>query len=491
MIGIAWLVSHARQFYLTRKLLHRLPGRKRPFVQNDGPAEARPSEANGADESKARTAFPWRIVLWGVALQLLFGLFVLRTPAGLQLFGFLNDAVVRLLGFTAEGSRFLFGDYLDFRFSMALQVLPTIIFFSALMAVLYHLGIMQRVVFAFSWIMQKTLRTSGPETLAASANIFVGQTEAPLLIKPYLKTMSRSEINAVMVGGFANVAGGVLAAYVGMLHTRFPGIAGHLIASSVMSAPASLLIAKVMLGEDKPSSIGAVAPTEPAAKSPYANLVDAAASGASEGLTLALNVAAMLLAFVALVAMVNYLFELPALLHNRGVWQQTLTALHGRTLSDAVCHGESATESAGRLSHCIELANQTLGTSHVAWTPWSMERILGYCLWPLAWLMGVPAHECTTVASLLGEKTILNEFVAYVSLSENLTSAEPLSDRSRMIASYALCGFANLSSIAIQIGGIGALVPERRSEIATLGFKAMIGGSLATFMTACVAGLMG
>ncbi len=394
--------------------------------------------------SRHRRQTPWNIVLWGVALQLTFGLFVLKTPIGRITFSWLNDVTVRLLDFTKEGSRFIFGDYLDDKFTLALHVLPTIIFFSSLMTVFYHLGVMQRVVEALAYVMRRTLGTSGAETLSAAANVFIGQTEAPLMIKPYLERMTRSELNAVMVAGFSTVAGGVLAAYVGMLKDHFPDIAGHLIAASVMSAPAALVIAKVMLPElaDSETAKGARLGTERVDR----NILDAAARGASEGLTLALNVAAMLLAFLALLALLNYMLGWPVEAYNH------------LTSSDL--------------------------------EPWTLEEMLGTVMWPLAFLMGVDPQDCSQVAQLLGEKIVLTEFVSYVHLSEMLENGESLAPRSVTIASYALCGFANFGSIGIQLGGIGAIVPSRRTDLADLAFRAMIGGALATCMTGAVAGLL-
>lgn len=439
--------------------------------------------------STDRKAFPWRIALAGVGLQLGFGVLVLKTDAGLALFAFLNDAVGQLLEFTEEGSRFLFGDYLDQRFTVALNVLPTIIFFSALMTVLYHLGVMQRIVKAVAWAMQRTLRTSGAETLSAAANIFVGQTEAPLVIKPYVARMTRSELMAVMTGGFATVAGGVMAAYVGMLRAHFPDIAGHLIAASVMSAPASLVIAKVMLPErETPETAGTL---ETKGEQPYANVIDAAASGAADGLKLALNVGAMLLAFVALVAMVNWLFAVPALIHNRIEWAEALGALDRAATS--VPEGCDAPSGATALAECLRAVN-ALGVTQSPLEPWdpvSMQSILGWVFWPVAFLMGVPTSDCAAVGALLGERLVLNEFVAYLRLGEGLAQETPmLGRRAAVIVTYALCGFANFSSIAIQIGGISAIAPERRGDLAQVGPRAMIAGMLACFMTACVAGML-
>ncbi|MEQ9074291.1 MAG: nucleoside transporter C-terminal domain-containing protein [Sandaracinaceae bacterium] len=433
--------------------------------------------------SVRRDRFPWRIALWGVGLQLLFGVFVLKTSVGLALFGFLNEVVARLLEFTEDGSRFLFGDYLDNEFTVALNVLPTIIFFSSLMSVLYHLGWMQKVVQGVAWVMQRTLRTSGAETLSAAANIFVGQTEAPLVVKPFVDDMTRSELMAVMTGGFATVAGGVLAAYVGMLRDDFPDIAGHLIAASVMSAPAALVIAKVIVPETEvPKSAQSLALET---DKPHVNVIDAAAGGAGEGLKLALNVGAMLLAFLALVAMINYLVALPSLVHNQLVWESLQEAL--ASAQRATPEGCADPSGAAAYASCIEQGRALVDGDFSAWQPWSLQMLLGYLFWPLAFVMGVPVEDCAAVASLLGEKLVLNEFVAYLHLAGEL---DTLSHRATVITTYALCGFANLGSIAIQIGGIGGIAPKRRGELAQLGLRAMLAGTLAAFMTACVAGIL-
>lgn len=395
--------------------------------------------------STRRWTIPWRVILWGLGLQLGFGLFVLKTPVGLALFRFLNDVVVRLLEFTNEGAEFVFGKYFSEQFTFALHVLPTIVFFSSLMAVLYHLGVMQRAVSGIAWLMRRTMGTSGSETLSAASNIFVGQTEAPLVVRPYVQTMTWSELMAIMVGGFATVAGGVMAAYVGMLKDHFPDIAGHLIAASVMSAPAALVVAKTMVPETETSQTAGEVKMR--VERVDANVIEAAARGAGDGLKLALNVGAMLLAFIALVALVNHLIGLPVQWYNDMVGGQALE-------------------------------------------PWTLQQILGYVFWPLSFLMGVAPEDCGAVGSLLGEKIVLNEFVAYKELAGKLTGGEQLRPRSLIIATYALCGFANFSSIAIQIGGIGSIAPDRRSDLARLGLRAMAGGVLAACMTASVAGLL-
>jgi len=408
-----------------------------------------------------RKRIDWRLVAAGLGIQAVFGVIVLKTAAGRAFFSAVGDGITGLLRFQEQGARFVFGNLvqstvpvgvpgangaLDTTAGMvantgaffAFNVLPTIIFFSALMSVLYYLGVMQAVVKGLAWVMQKTLGTSGAETLSASGNIFLGQTEAPLLIKPFVKTMTRSELNTVMVGGFATVAGGVLAAYVGMLSGVFPNIASHLLAASVMNAPAGLLLSKIILPEaEEPVTRGSLKMDAHAAES---SVIEAAASGAGQGLQLALNVAAMLMAFVALVALLNFLLG----------W-------------------------AGGLAGYPEL---------------SLQAILGFLLRPLAWVMGVPWAETGYVGGLIGLKTTLNEFVAYAQFASDLGAGAPLSPRSAIILTYALLGFANFSSIAIQIGGIGGLAPERRPEIARLGLRAMIAGNLAAMLSASLAGML-
>ncbi|MDE2850982.1 MAG: NupC/NupG family nucleoside CNT transporter [Acidobacteriota bacterium] len=373
----------------------------------------------------------WRTVATGIGIQFVLALLILKTAPGRAFFAGATEVVTGFLGFADEGSRFVFGQGFEL-VPFAFRVLPTIIFFSSVVAVLYHLGVIQRVVKVFAVVMTKVMGTSGPESLSASANIFVGQTEAPLLIRSYVGNMTRSELMAVMTGGFATVAGGVLAAYVGM------GIsAGHLIAASVMSAPAALVMAKLMIPETETDKVSAKADFK--VKTPWANMIDAAAQGAGDGLKLALNVGAMLLAFIALVALVN------GILGPVGGW----IGLPGLNL----------------------------------------EMILGFLFRPLAWVMGVPWAEADAVGTLLGLKTAANEFVAY-SRFEDISAENQLSEKSRVIATYALCGFSNFSSIAIQIGGIGGIAPERKSELASLGLRAMIAGTLACLQTATIAGLL-
>ncbi|RMG14589.1 MAG: NupC/NupG family nucleoside CNT transporter [Planctomycetota bacterium] len=415
--------------------------------------------------SKDRKHISWRLVFWGLALQIVLGAFVMKTSAGRELFRILNDLVMALLGSTTEGAKFVFGKLAEqgnmpvgkggpfgpvsdtgmvaeIGSYFAFGVLPTIIFFSSLMAVLYHLGVMQLLVRGVAWVMQRTMGTSGSETLSAAGNIFVGQTEAPLLVRPFVPGMTESELMAVMTGGFATVAGGVMAAYVGLLSNMFAGIAGHLISASVMSAPAALVCAKLLIPEPVPEKSETYGELKLELKSTDANLIDAAARGAGDGLKLALNVGAMVLAFVALIAMAN-----------KGLgWA-----------------GE-----------------HVFGTEGL-----TLQLILGKLLAPVAWLLGVPWEDCGLVGRLIGIKTVVNEFVAYIDLSTMLGPEGGLKNpRSVVIATYALCGFANFGSIAIQIGGIGGIAPERRGDLAKLGLRAMIAGTIAAFLTATVAGLM-
>ncbi len=404
--------------------------------------------------SSRKRAIDWRLVAWGFALQFVLCILVLGIPAfGVSgplrfLFEATSQGVNAILDYTLEGSRFLFGDLVNtdkMGYIVAVQVLPTIIFMASLMSVLYHLKVMQYVIRFSAWLMQKSMRTSGAETLAAAANIFVGQTEAPLVVKPFVERMTRSELFCLMTGGMATVAGGVLAAYVGLLRVHIPDIAGHLLTASVLSAPAALLFAKIMIPETEVSETKGSLPKD-SLGSPHANVIDAAASGASEGLSLSLNVAAMLLAFIALIALVN------------GILGSVGELLSFESFSALVFPKDPP---------------QTL----------SVQLILGWIFAPIAWLMGVPSHEILQAGALLGEKTVLNEFFAYIHLAE---MGSQLSERSIIILSYALCGFANFSSIAIQLGGIGGLAPKRRSEMAVLGIRSVIAGSLACFSTACI-----
>jgi concentrative nucleoside transporter, CNT family len=396
-----------------------------------------------------RKRIDWRLVVTGLALQAGFGLLVLRSAPGRWFFARVGDVVTGVLGFVVEGARFVFGYLVDFNIPagidasagpsvFAFKVLPTVIFFSSLMSVLYYMGIMQVVVKGIAWIMQKTLHTSGAETLSASGNIFLGQTEAPLLIKPFVATMTPSELITVMIGGFATVSGGVMAAYVALLQRDFPTIAGHLLAASVMNAPAGLLLAKMIQPETGEPITRNTLRIE--VEKTDSNVIEAAASGAGMGVTLALNIGGMLIAFIALVAMLNF-----------GItWVGTHLGVEGLTI----------------------------------------QSILGTVLRPIAWVMGVPWADTGYVGSLIGLKVTLNEFVAYSQFAADLQKGVAIDPRSAVVAAYALLGFANFSSIAIQIGGIGGLAPARRGEIARFGMRAMIAGNLAAFMSASWAAML-
>lgn len=388
-----------------------------------------------------------RLIGFGLMLQIIFALVVLRTEWGRATFDALGSVFVVLLGFTRTGSEFIFGSFMDveqFGFVFAVQVLPTIIFFASLMAVLYHLGWMQKVVQVMAWVMTRTLRVSGAESLSVAANVFVGQTEAPLVVRPYIDRMTQSELFTMMVAGMATIAGGVLAAYVGVLGGNDPVqqlyYAKHLLSASIMAAPATIVVAKMMIPEMEQSLTKGQVKIN--IERDTHNVIEAAANGAADGVKLALNVGAMLLAFLALIAMLNY---------------------------------------------PLEMLGDKLGIAEALGKPFNLSLILGYLCAPLAWVIGVPWGEATTVGSLIGQKVVANEFLAYTQL--NLVK-ETLSEQGLLISTYALCGFANFSSIAIQIGGIGGLAPDRKKDLAKLGLKAVFGGTMVTLMTATIAGVI-
>lgn len=441
-----------------------------------------------------RRGVNWRIVGIGVGLQLAFALFIFYVPGGDDVFEAATVAVKKLLQFTDVGSAFIFESFVTNEWDVGLinfafAVLPTIIFFSSLMTILYHLGLMQKVVYYMAKAMQKAMGTSGAETLSATANIFVGQTEAPLVVKPYVEKMTMSELMVVMTGGFATVAGGVLAIYVSMLQPTFPDIAGHLLAASVMSAPAALVIAKIMWPEtERAETAGDI---EMHDEKIDANVLDAASRGAAEGLKLALNVGAMLLAFLALIAMINYLLGLPSLLWNKGVLGELIAWYQAQGMAvPAGCGLEGIADEA--VHGCVTQMAAVEGAPDVsAWPMITLELIFGYVFWPFAWIMGVPTQDCYLIGQLLGEKMVVNELVAYKSLAEMLQDpTTQLSQRSVVIATYALCGFANFGSIGIQLGGIGGIAPSRKSDLAKIALRAMIGGTLAAFMTGTIAGIL-
>ncbi|GHD71151.1 nucleoside transporter [Luteimonas padinae] len=395
----------------------------------------------------------WKLVGTGIVLQITFAALVLLVPGGRDVFDWLGQLFVRVLGFVNAGSEFIFGSLMDvntYGFIFAFQVLPTIIFFASLMAVLYHFGVMQMVVRAMAWAITKVMRVSGAETTSVCASVFIGQTEAPLTVRPYISRMTESELITMMIGGMAHIAGGVLAAYVGMLGAGDPAqqayYAKHLLAASIMAAPATLVIAKILIPETgEPLTRGTV---RMEVENTTSNVIDAAAAGAGDGLKLALNIGAMLLAFIALIAMIN----------------APLTWL-----------------------------GEVTGVAAAIGKPTDLAAIFGYVLAPLAWLIGVPWADAGTVGSLIGQKVVINEFVAYLQLAEIVNGrvdGVSLSDEGRLIATYALCGFANFSSIAIQIGGIGGLAPDRRQDLARFGLRAVLGGTIATLMTATIAGVL-
>lgn len=415
--------------------------------------------------SNNRQAISWRMVLSALGLQVVLAVFLLKgadmgavfSPLGWpkMFFSWVSGFFVLVLNFTTAGAVFIFGDLAkgpgmegSMGMFFAFQVLPTIIFFGSLMGVMYHMGVMQKVVQGMAWAMSKFLGTSGAESLSVTANIFVGQTEAPLVVRPYLRTMTMSELMAVMTGGMATIAGGVMAAYIQILGDPYAQAMGlsldagrllfaeQLLGASIMAAPAALLLAKMMIPEvDVPATRGEV---NIQIEQTSANVIDAAAAGASDGLKLALNVGAMLLAFLALIAMLNYMIG-----WGGGFFGVSLT----------------------------------------------LEQLLGWGLSPLAWLIGIPTPDIFEFGSLLGTKIIANEFVAYLKLAGEIGS-NTLDPKTILMATFALCGFANLSSIAIQIGGIGPLAPERTSDLAKLGVRAVLAGTFANLMTATIAGIL-
>jgi concentrative nucleoside transporter, CNT family len=397
--------------------------------------------------SNKRKQFPWRTVIWGMALQFVFALFILKTPIGLRLFQGAQVVMDQLNAYAYDGAKMVFGPLADGDmlrktfgptggYVFAISVTATIILISSLSSLFYYWGVLQKVVAAMAWVMMKTMRTSGSESLAGASNIFLGQTEAALVIRPYLPKMTQSEIMALMVTGFSTIATGVMAVYAGMEGLS----AGHILTASVLGAPAGLLVSKVMFPETEQSETGERCHFE--TKRTATNSIDAICNGAGEGVMLSINVMAMLMAFVAIVALLNGLI----------VWPQ----------------------------HAFGVA-----------APLTIQQMLGWVNAPFAWLMGVPWNDCPFIGQILGERIVLNEFVGYLDLS-NFVKTHPgaVDPRSVTLASYALCGFANFSSIAIQIGGIGALAPERRHDLARLGFRAMVAGLLACYVMTTVVGIM-
>ena len=386
--------------------------------------------------SNNRKAISARTVVWGISLQIFFAIIILKIPFVKAQFSFVDTLFKKLISFSDAGGDFLFKSFIpgvgyhEAMINFAFRALPVIIFFSSLIAVTYHFGIIQFIVKQVALVMKKSMKTSGAETLSVSANIFVGQTEAPILIRPYVNNMTNSELMAIMTGGFATAAGSVLALYVLWLQ-GIPGIAGHMLAASIMSAPAALVIAKIIYPETNNSEMGDEIRID--INRETENGMDALGRGATDGLKLAANVAAMLVAFISIITMINFSLEF----------------LFSTTMQD----------------------------------------ILGVLFQPLAWTMGIPWAEARVVGSLMGEKIVLTELIAYANLSE-LINNNAISERTAIISSYALCGFANFGSIGIQLGGIGGMAPDRRKDLSKLGMKAMIGGALASWLTATIAGIL-
>ncbi|MFZ5971750.1 MAG: NupC/NupG family nucleoside CNT transporter [Bacteroidota bacterium] len=410
-----------------------------------------------------RKAIDWRLVLVGIVIQLIFGLIIGKVAWAQQAFVFLSEKFVTFLGFAANGAEFLYGDLArnsagnpnvkhNLGFLFAFQALPTVIFFSAITAGLYYLGILQKIVFGFAWVMARTMRLSGSESLSAAANIFMGQTEAPLLVRPFIKNMTSSELHCLMVGGMATIAGSVLGAYVSFLGGNEPAsqakFATYLLSASIMNAPAAIVLAKLFLPETEPEKIDRELKVNK--EQIGSNLVDAMASGAADGLKLALNIGAMLLAFIAIVFAVNWV------------------------LVDG-------------LGAATGLNEWVVRTTNGTYQGFSLQYILGQVFRVFAFCIGVSWEESLQVGSLLGQKLVINEFIAYLDLA-SMKEQGLLSEKSIRIATYALCGFANFSSIAIQIGGIGGMAPGRQSDLSRLGLRAMVAASLATLMTATIAG---
>ncbi len=420
--------------------------------------------------SNNRKAINWRLVGAGMLLQLGLALLILKVPYVNVIFDYIAKGFQQILSFTEAGAQFLFGsivqDMSTFGYIFAFQVLPTIVFFSALSAILYYFGILQKVVYGLSWLMSRTMGLSGPESLAAAANVFIGQTEAPLVIKPYLEGMSKSEMMCLMTGGMATIAGGVFAAYVGYLGGEDPAqqvyFAKHLLTASIISAPAAIVAAKMLYPEEENKSINEQTKMM---DDPSNNLLDAISRGTTDGLKLAINVGAMLLVFTALVYMLNVIF---------------MSATDGINLVAIELFGKGVGD---------WNANINAGTDG-RFEGFSFTYLLGVLFAPVAWVLGTPAADITVVGQLLGQKTVINEFIAYAELNALREAGVNFQPKSLIIATYALCGFANFASIGIQIGGIGAIAPGQRKTLTELGIKALIGGTIASFLTAAIAGLL-
>ncbi len=425
--------------------------------------------------SNNRGKIDWALVIKGLLFQIILAVVILKVPFVYEVFKIIADFFVKILDFTEAGANFVFGDWpadawiqdTDFSqnppaqvpyklgYMFAFKVLPTIVFYAALSSVLYYLGILQKIIFVFAWVMSKIMRLSGAESIAAAANVFIGQTEAPLIIRPYLDKMTKSEIMCLMTGGMATIAGSVFAAFVGFLGGSDPEMqrfyATHLLTASIVSAPAAIVAAKILFPENDPDNVNRS--LEVPKEQIGVNVLDAISKGTTDGLKLAVNVAAMLLVFIAFVAMFNYALSVI------GSW----TGLNETIVSST----------GGRF------------------TGLSLEYVLGLLFAPIAWLLGTPTQDLLLMGQLLGKKTVVNEFVAYIDLGAIKDNPKlAFSEKSILIATYALCGFSNFSSIGIQIGGIGAIAPSQRATLASLGIKSLIGGTIACFLTATIAGIL-
>jgi len=411
--------------------------------------------------SKHKKSVNWKLVGSGLVIQLVLGLLVFKVPLFASVFGVFAGFFTQLLSFTDAGAEFIFGNLVSnlpeikqtMGYIFAFKVLPTVVFFSALTSLLYYLGILQKIVFAFAWILSKTMRLSGAESLAAAANIFVGQTEAPLVVKPYISKMSKSEIMCLMTGGMATIAGGVFAAFIGFLGGDDPAaqqeFAKHLLTASILSAPAAIICAKILYPETEKVDKKLDIDKETIGNGP----LEAISNGTTDGIKLAVNVGGMILVFLAFIAMINFfLFDI---IGNYTGLNETVAAA---TIYDGL----------------------------------NLQMILGYIFAPLAWVIGIDSQDMILSGQLLGEKTVINEFIAYLSLKEMITAdgGAMLTNRSVVILTYALCGFSNFASIGIQIGGISSLAPNQRRTLAKLGMRALIGGTLACLMTATIAGML-
>ncbi|MFT5511808.1 MAG: CNT family concentrative nucleoside transporter [Bacteroidia bacterium] len=422
--------------------------------------------------SSHKKSINWRLVISGVAMQLVLALLIFKVPGFDKAFEVMAASFTKLLSFTDQGAQFIFGKWPDVAqifsvqnvdgtfkpvqftvgYVFAFKVLPTIVFFSALTSLLYYLGVLQKIVYGFAWILSKTMRLSGAESLAAAANVFVGQTEAPLVVKPYIKGMTKSEILCLMTGGMATIAGGVFAAFIGLLGGDSIELqqmfAKHLLTASVLSAPAAIVFSKILLPEKEKVDKDLKIDKTKIGSGP----LEAISNGTTEGIKLAVNVGGMILVFLAFIAMINYF------------------------LSDVV-------------GHYTGLNNWVAANSNDTYSVFSLQMILGYLFAPIAWVIGIPWEDSVLAGQLLGEKTVINEFIAYISLGNMQANKMIVNTRTIVIMTYALCGFSNFASIGIQIGGIGTIAPNQRPTLAKLGMRALLGGTLACLMTAAVAGI--